>query len=124
MRDKLVELIQKSDILCDSCGENSSSYCAEFLADYLLINGVIAPPCKLGSTVYMVISDKRVKKPYECEVVGFWYSKEESCSNIHLVRYVNGVFDCSFSVPFDQFGKTVFLRKNEAENALKEREGK
>ena len=45
MRDRLIELIIKSDILCHTCGENSYSYCAETIADYLLENGVIVTPC-------------------------------------------------------------------------------
>ena len=111
MRDRLVELINQRI-------DNKTWTVAE-LADYLLANGVIVPPCKVGDTVYKVVRDKRVKKPYECEVVGFWYSKDENCNNAHLVRYVNGVFDSSFSVPLMEFGKTVFLTRGEAEAKLK-----
>lgn len=78
-------------------------------------------PCKLGSTVYKVIADKRVKRPWECEVVGFWYSKNPECNNIYLVHYTNGVFESSFSVPFTEIGKSVFLTKEEAEKAQKKR---
>ena len=69
--------------------------------------------------MYKVVNDKRVKRPYECKVVGFWFSEDENCNNAHLVRYVNDVFDCSFSVPFIDFGKTVFLTREEAEKALR-----
>ena len=41
MRDKLIELILKSEILCNTCGESSNTYCAEALADHLLANGVV-----------------------------------------------------------------------------------
>ena len=86
---------------------------------------VIVPPVKVGDTVYKVVADKRVKKPYECKVVGFWFSELEGYNNAHLVRYVNGVIDFSFSVPIGDFGKTVFLSREEAEQALrKEDEGK
>ena len=107
MRDRLIELLDKNYMF------------AEDIADHLLANGVIVPPCKVGDMVYKVVPDKRVKKPYECKVVGFWYSEDENCNNAHLVRYVNDAFDCSFSVPFTTFGKTVFLTKEEAEQALK-----
>lgn len=121
-RDKLIKLITKAHIewLQKEYDHETNKSVAEYLADYLLANGVIVPPCKVGQTVYKVVNDKRVKKPYECEVVGFWYSEDENCNNVHLVRYVNGAFDCSFSVPFADFGKTVFLTKEEAEEKLKE----
>jgi len=131
-RERLVELIKQLDILnrqhknskgcytpicenidCYTCG-------CEKRADYLLANGVIVPPCKVGQTVYKVVNDKRVKKPYECKVVGIWYVEDENAIDVHLIRYVNGKFDCSFSVQFKEFGKTVFLTKEEAEAKLKE----
>ena len=52
-RERLIELISKSEILCNTCGENTNSYCAEALADYLLANGVIVPPCKVGDRYVM-----------------------------------------------------------------------
>ena len=39
-REKLIELISGSGILCEICGENSFQYCAEALVDHLLANGV------------------------------------------------------------------------------------
>ena len=100
-----------SDVLCDHFKDKSR---------------YIELPCAVGDTVYRVIADKRVKHPHECKVIGYWYSEDEPCSRIHLVRYVNGVFDYSMSIPLSDFGKTVFLTKEEAEQALlrKEDEGK
>ena len=79
---------------------------------------LVVLPCKIGDTVYRVMADKRIKHPYECKVIGFWYSADETCNNVHLVRYVNGVFDCSMSVPFSEFNRILFLTKEEAEAAL------
>lgn len=114
MRDRLIELLYDNNVHCDQTIEG-------FVDDVLDIVGncVTIPPCKVGDTVYKVVNDKRVKRPYECEVVGFWISKDETCNSIHLVRYINGVFDCSFSVPFTEFGKTLFSTKEEAEKALR-----
>lgn len=107
MRDKLIELIQESDILCNSCGENSSSYCAEFLADYLLANGVIVPSCKVGD------------KLYRCnqfdEIVQY------TVKNINCEIITENPYNC-FDI--SNVGKCLFLTKEEAEKALKEREGK
>ena len=57
-RDRLIELIDKgkdttpcnqgcSEVSCTEC-ENRS------IADYLLANGVIVPPCKVGDMVYQI----------------------------------------------------------------------
>lgn len=75
-------------------------------------------PCNIGKTVYRVMRDKRINKPYEYKVIGFWYSADEQCNNAHLVRYVNGVFESSMSIPFSEFGQIVFLTREEAEKAL------
>ena len=44
MKDKLIELIQQS---VNGCARNW----AEVIAEYLLANGVIVPPCKVGDKV-------------------------------------------------------------------------
>lgn len=44
MRDRLVELIQNAVGGC-------ARYWAEIIADHLLANGVICPPCKVGDIV-------------------------------------------------------------------------
>lgn len=126
-RDRLIELLTEAEDICggtldcDECKYSQSTNCNnELKADHLLANGVVVPPCKVGQTVYRVMSDKRIKKPYQYKVIGFWYSADETCNNLHLVRYVNGVFDSSMSVPFSEFNRILFLTKEEAEQALKE----
>lgn len=61
MRDRLIELIkqaEKQECLNAVCGDIDflidSPKGAEFIADYLLANGVIVPPCKVGDIVYQV----------------------------------------------------------------------
>lgn len=48
MRDRLRKLILESEILCHTCGDDTDSYCAEALADYLLKNGVILAPMPMA----------------------------------------------------------------------------
>ncbi len=60
MRDRLIKLINQSDILCDTCGESTSSYCAEAIADYLIKSGVIVPPCKVGDMQRYIDADKLI----------------------------------------------------------------
>lgn len=40
MREKLIEVLTKSKILCEDCGPHGSSYCIEAIADHLIANGV------------------------------------------------------------------------------------
>ena len=105
-RERLVELIQAS---VNGCARNW----AEVIADYLLANGVIVPPCKVGDTLY-VIED------------GLWW--EARVERI-VMRRGTGVTPCIVFAIYrnglhpiveeDSFGKTVFLTKEEAEQALK-----
>ena len=126
MRERLIELMlecDKENEIFDCFQERPRlKQAAGILTDHLLANGVILPPCKVGDTVYRVMSDKRIKQPYEYKVIGFWYSADETCNNLHLVRYVNGKFDSSMSVPFCEFNRILFLTREEAEQALKERD--
>ena len=116
MRDRLIELQIKAYNEWSN-NTNLGISVAEFVADHLLANGVIVPPCKVGDWVYYPwIYDG------QC---GIAFSK---------VIYVNGlpiavVEDWESDMPMpicfntDDFGKTVFLTKEQAEQALKERDG-
>lgn len=48
-KERLVELIINS---VDGCAK----YWAEIIADHLLSNGVIVPPCKVGDVVYLIMA--------------------------------------------------------------------
>lgn len=93
---------------------------ADALADHLIAEGVIVPPCKVGDKVYKITRNK-VK---ECEVVFVGISADERCSHFNFVEnYADGTFKQSYSMVFEVIGKTVFRTKEEAEEKLKEREG-
>ena len=77
------------------------------VADHLLANGVIAPPCKVGDIVW-----DRNGEPHKVISIE-WYSKK--VMHLHCEKH-------TFSVGKRSIGKTVFLTKEEAEQALKERE--
>lgn len=117
-RDRLIELIRKGHT--EQMWSTTRVDFYNFLADYLLSNGVIVPPCKVGDKVYK-ISRNKVK---ECEVVFIGISADEKCSYFNFVEnYADGTFYKSYSMVFEVIGKTVFLTKEEAEEKLKEREG-
>ena len=70
----------------------------DYLADYLLEHGVIVPPCKVGDTLYC-----------ESAIKGhITYLKAPDLEWIFENREI--------------FGKSIFLTREEAERALKERE--
>lgn len=98
MKDRLIDLIHDSDLSLDSVR----------LADYLLANGVIVPPCKVGQTVYCIRYDK-ARKPFV-----------KPLGVLSVTMYGKGGFTI-FTTKEDTFGKTVFLTQEEAEKALAER---
>ena len=105
MRDRLIELLKKKyDHFCDQCGVNKDSHYTENLADYLIENGVIVPPCKVGDKVYQT----DFVRIYE--------------STINEVTYTeNKVIYVTENIVFDEnaIGKSIFLTREEAEQALK-----
>lgn len=112
MRDKLIELIDYGE----KCfmEDDDYDYLSEFLADRLIANGVILPPCKVGDMVYFLdaicVDDSYCIN--NCCCIDCKYAELQ-------VREID--FDLSM---YKELGKTVFLTKEEAEEKLKEREKK
>ena len=107
MRDKLSNMIQSAVGGC-------AKYWADVIADKLLAEGVIVPPCKVGDAVYFV--DK-----YEDGTFMEESRVTEVCSK--------GLFTSASFTPkddmgnfesYEEIGKTVFLTREEAEKALAE----
>lgn len=130
-RERLIELLteaHESWLKCvDDCGFNQEPLSFTFeqmFADHLLSNGVIVAPCKVGDKVYYLTT---VDTETELNVAEIFCGTVQAISfggkNIWLsAKYTNGLFYCHTS---KDFGKTVFLTKEEAEAKLKERsEGK
>lgn len=111
MRDKLIELLQEFTDNNNGGGSNHGR------ADYLLENGVIVLPCKVGDTVYLLNADPRFRafiEKIEINADGL---------DFYWVQYDVGV-DCTetwddgiFTV--ENIGKTVFLDETEYLKALK-----
>ena len=121
-RERLIELLNKKyDHFCDQCGVNKDSRYTENLADYLLESGVNVLPCKVGDTVWIVGA---VRKLYSAKVRTFFCGHtsavrgDDDGGHIHMIRTT----ECD--IPMQEFGKTVFLSREEAEKALREMEGK
>ena len=119
MRDRLIELLNKKyDHFCDQCGVNKDSRYTHNLAGYLLKNGVIVPPCKVGDTVYMIYNIPLVRGVVELTVENIVIGINPSKCNLYC-KHESGSKDMFYK---ESFGKVLFFTKEEAENALKERE--
>lgn len=114
MRDRLIELIQQKQ----ECGwrYTDDEYTTDVfnfeLADYLLANGVIVPPCKVGDVVYRVSrywNSYKLKWEFNISDEGIAFAEP----NLVFTSSKGNVF-------FERdIGKTVFLAKEEAERVLK-----
>lgn len=116
MRDRLIELLEKADetVMGFSIDGDVSR-----LADYLIANGVIVPPCKVGQTCYKVWNGEIL----EIKVVSIMYEPLPAYS--YAVRFNSlGVLcllaDGSRNEAYS-WG-CIFLTKEEAEKELERRE--
>lgn len=122
MRDRLIELVRQAEFayldfskLCP-CEKSLT----DFTADHLLENGVIVPPCKVGDEVFYVneICDENGDEYLDIsvgKVVSFSLQAEGLWA---YCRYEEGL--TYWHVVADEFGKEVFLTREEAEQALKD----
>jgi hypothetical protein len=112
MRDRLIEVIKNSH-----CVDTWNHYTDDFkepnpieeLADYLLANGVIVPPCKVGDTLYDIsefVEERDCPEMYEI--------KDNTLS---IEKGKNGeyrfVYDCCYIYP-EEIGKKMFYTEEEA----------
>lgn len=117
MRDRLIELIDRADEECkhtkncESCsGYGKGAQCMNHhIADHLLANGVIVPPCKVGDTVYYIggIHNSLVKSAIVEEII----MNSNGVSDLLVISENNVVFENSI--------KIFYFTKEEAERALK-----
>lgn len=111
-RNRLIELIGQSSIY----NLNAQPMLVEQIADHLLANGVVVPPCKVGDKVYYISAFGNI---IENEIT-------------HIGSYCKGEYyneQCGIKVPL--FTSTFLLDTDdhyrsyeEAEKALAERIGK
>ena len=106
MRDRLIEVIESARYW----GANTS----EEIADRLLAEGGIIPPCKVGDTVYTV-SRKHPKK-WKVHFIGY-NSQGEFKMHIATEKFTEMLEVWDYAI-----GKTVFLTREEAEKALERSE--
>ena len=122
-RERLIEILKlgscPSPYLCDeNCKYANLERCyEERTADLLLEHGVVLLPCKVGDRLYEVTGRKTVSvykvRAIRVELFGLFIEWD----------IVEGfVWQSLSGINADEIGKTVFLTREEAERALKERE--
>lgn len=122
-RERLIELLVKSTQKCDSTDCNGCKYwntndCgAARMADHILSDGWIRPPCKVGDTVYVLYPQiKYIEKYY---VTGIILGDKND-----TIQFKYGAVFTIWEKKYDEyFGKTIFFTRKEAEQALAERGG-
>ena len=112
MRDRLIELIRQRRYNLP-----------EIIADHLLAEGVIVPPCKVGQTVYV---PWRYEFQQGIAIVTVQEIKFYDTNTSHCMFFIdmesdNECFNQSFGgwKIEESIGVTVFLTQEEAEKALK-----
>ena len=131
-KDRLVELLGNANkevwnLIHISCCEERLKLLEEInklRADYLIENGVIVPPCKVGDVVYQTVLLKdKTGFIVERKVVGFHLGDFPDIRGHKRMQYLIIHHDATNSIThidIAQIGKTVFLTKEEAEAKLKE----
>ena len=116
MRDRLIELMQEWG------NEHTDSFPFESVADYLLENGVIVPPCKVGEVVWINTKfgtlkarvteiTQTIDNKFSVHIVyDLMYCYKQHINTQGYVGYLEDKFE---------FGKTAYRTKEEAEQALK-----
>lgn len=110
MRARLIELLREAydDYICDDTAQQR-----EKLADCLLGNGVVVLPCKVGETVWRITGNDC--KDVTIESIHQWSSGHWKFDGFHG----EGKYRVGYEFDLNNFGKTVFLTREEAERALK-----
>lgn len=107
-RDRLIELLCKAPLGFKTFENQYYKSTISKIADYLIANGAICPPCKVGDTIYQ-IDGVRIYP-----------------STIHEVTYTSSkVIFVTESIVFDEqaINNSIFLTREEAEKALERSEG-
>ena len=119
MRNRLIELLEsRVDFrsIKISVADHFSKVGIEAIADHLLENGIIAPPCELNDLVYVVpCRENGLKEVEEMRCLGFHIAMDGKNSN--LFDWKNKLYQPYFS----RFGVDIFLTKKEAEAEFERR---
>ena len=119
MRDRLIDLIRQShcvDVWDYWNDDFKQPNPIEALADHLIANGVILPPCKVGDKVYLIPcyngNPLGIVQEDKVQMIGI------TSRGVHIKARNHHDHNKMYML-----GKTVFLTKEQAEQKLKEMRG-
>ena len=123
MRDRLIELLDEAEIKVGKTLDDKISLGREewlgTYADHLLANGVIVPPCEVYKDVYLIVNGIIER----CTVEGIHYTRRKNYVRLRPYHQEYwGNWSKYYTPSLRSFGKTVFLTREEAEQALKDGE--
>lgn len=113
-REKLIDLLENAPAAPN--GERNVAT----LANHLLENGVIVPPCKVGQSVWILTRNYDSKKNscsievVECVISSFRVNQLNQFFTAHYM-------DSEISIHPSEIGESVFLTYDEADKARAER---
>ena len=138
-KNKLVELVQdalfqhahyvakerRRALEAETEAEHSEIYDSiktlhEYVADHLIENGVVVPPCEVYKDVYLIVNGIIER----CGVEGIYYTRKKNYVRLrpYHQEYL-GNWSKYYTPSLRHFGKTVFLTQEEAEQKLNEMRG-
>jgi hypothetical protein len=116
-RERLIELIHMGiEYARRQMQDEGVDFAYVDVADHLLANGVIVPPVAVGQPVWFIPPTAHKPMIAETEI-----------DKVVLKRgglYIKLAFNAMYETSCKSIGKTVFLTKEDAEKALKERQEK
>jgi hypothetical protein len=116
MKNKLIDLLldcDKAHEVLDCFNDRSTKkQTAGIIADFLLANGIIVPPCKVGDTVWF-----NTYKNSATVCVGI-QPHTVDCIDVNMICDTSALVPTR--LPYSEFGTSVFLTKEEAERHLEE----
>ena len=133
-RKRLVELLTDDLDGADNPLMYAIDEIVERLADYILADGWMRPPCKVGDKVYIKNHEITINEIFLGEELLFstyfdcdWVMENIGCEDCPFADWeqsYEGEWDCRtrgwFSFAEKDIGKTVFLTREDAEAKLKE----
>ncbi len=141
-RDRLIELLDKAFyqheefclthecVECKAYGVDRELCELSLIADHLLANGVIVPPCKVEQTLYVKWRLTKASKYgiYPAKVYALRWDDKKNNFRVCVegkfqISTYGGYYTHYYRATFgwDNVGKTVFLTKEEAEAELRKR---
>ena len=121
MRDRLIKdlRISKTEWLEKECDHETNKELVEYVADYLIDDGWIRPPMKLGQMCF-----KPWYSAWSDEVRQYRVSSiTQKADGSFKMRLTDLVTKSVFEITPDKLGKSFFLTKEQAEQKLKEMRG-